>query len=213
VKFYEASGLFRSAELSAQQESVRQAAVPAAAPPAAAAKGEPPKAPVTPAVERPAPPPAVEPAPAPVTSAPVASSPPPSLPGAAAAAPIAPPPPPDPPAPAADPEAAISDLLARYEAALEARSLTSLKRLWPSLGGSQQDAIKGEFEHAARIDVQIVEPRITTSGAAGTVSFIRRYELVTIEGQKLRSESRTTIDVRRSGAGWVIERIRFEPIR
>jgi eukaryotic-like serine/threonine-protein kinase len=210
VKFYEASGLFRSAEVSAQTETARRSAARTQpAPGATVANAEPPKAPVTPPVDRPAPPP---PAADPV-SPPVATAPPSSLPGAAAAAPTAPPPPPEPTPAAPEPEAAISDLLSRYKAALESRNLAALKRLWPGLGGPQQDAIKSDFDHAARIDVQIVDPRITASAGAGTVSFIRRYEQVTVEGTRLRSETRTTIDVRRSGAAWIIERIRFDSIR
>src|SRR5262249_5636422 len=153
---------------------------------AAAAKAETPKPPPPPAAERPVPPPAADPVSPPVTAAPPVS-----LPGAATT-PVAPPasPPPEPAAAATpDPQVAIADPLSRYRPALEARSLASLKRLWPSLGGAQQDAIKDDFDHASRIDVQIVDPQITASGGTGTVSFIRRYEQVTVDGQKLRSQS------------------------
>ena len=81
------------------------------------------------------------------------------------------------------------------------------------MSGGPQDRIRDEFQHASQISVDIVDPRISVSGAAATVGFIRRYELLTLEGQRLRSESRTTMDLHRAGTGWVIERIRFDPIR
>jgi hypothetical protein len=131
--------------------------------------------------------------------------------------PSAPPPtvPAPPPAekPAPGPEVAIGELLAQYKLALEARSLDALKRLWPGLSGAPQDAIRNEFSHATQISVDIVEPRISVSNGTGTVSFLRRYNLVTVEGRQLRSQSRTTMEVRRSGNAWFIERIRFEPVR
>jgi hypothetical protein len=81
------------------------------------------------------------------------------------------------------------------------------------LSGGPQDRIRDEFQHASRISVEIIDPRISVSGAGATVSFIRRYELLTLEGQQLHTASRTTMDVRRAGTAWVIERIRFDPIR
>jgi hypothetical protein len=109
------------------------------------------------------------------------------------------------------PEQAIRDLLARYESALESRSLDALRRLWPGLAGAQQTAISNEFRHASRIDVEIRDPRISVSGATGTVTFTRRYEMQTVEGQRLRTDTRTTMMVRRDGNVWLIEDVRFEP--
>jgi hypothetical protein len=139
----------------------------------------------------------------------------PTLPLPAAPPPSAPPPStvPEAASPAANPEAGLTDLLARYKAALEARDFDALKRVWPGLSGAPQNALREEFKHASHIAVEILDPRITVSGATGTISFLRRYELLTVEGRRLRSESQTTMDARRSGSGWVIERIRFEPVR
>jgi hypothetical protein len=44
------------------------------------------------------------------------------------------------------------------------------------------------------------------------VNFIRRYEVLTVDGASLQSSSRATMDLRRSGSAWQIERIRFVPI-
>jgi hypothetical protein len=149
--------------------------------------------------------------------APVPAAPPPAattlpVPAAPPSAP-APSPLPEAAATAPNPEAGLSDLLGHYKAALEARDLDALKRVWPGLSGAPLAALRDEFRHASHIAVGIVDPRITVSGTTATVSFLRSYELLTVEGRRLRSESRTTIEARRTGLGWVIDRIRFEPSR
>jgi tetratricopeptide (TPR) repeat protein len=203
ARFYEASGLFRSAELSAHTEAAARAER------AAAARAEERRredAAKTAALPRPADPPQAPPR---VTRA--------AEPLPAGPAPVAPPVPKtaSPPPPAAPPpaEAAISDLLARYEAALESRSLASLKQLWPSLGGSQETAIRNEFGHASRIDVEIRAPRIEVTGDTATATFLRRYELVTTDGQRLNSQSMTTMSLRKSAGTWEIAQVRFDPVR
>ncbi|MGH9314983.1 MAG: YybH family protein, partial [Vicinamibacterales bacterium] len=123
------------------------------------------------------------------------------------------PPPATEPASRAAAEDAIHDLLARYETALETRSLDALKRLWPTLGGAQQEAIQNEFRHASRIRVEIIGPRIAVSGSSATVSFLRRYELVTVDSQRLSSDTPTTMTLRRSDGAWIIETIRFDAPR
>jgi hypothetical protein len=51
------------------------------------------------------------------------------------------------------------------------------------------------------------------SGDTATITFIRKYDLVTVERQPLHSESHATMELRRAGSAWVIDRIRFVPIR
>jgi serine/threonine protein kinase/tetratricopeptide (TPR) repeat protein len=216
VKFYEASGLFRSAEVAAQNASMaRQAPTPAAPAPSVAEKTEKPVGAEAPAPATPSPTPAPQPAPpAPERSQPVPPPvTPPSTPAVTAPAALPPTPPPEAPPSAPNPEAGVTELLARYKSALEARDLDALKRVWPGLSGNAQNAIRDEFKHASQIGVEILDPRTSVTGATGTVNFLRRYELVTVEGQRLRTETRTTMEVRRSGSTWIIERIRFEPAR
>ena len=214
IKFYEAGSHFRAAEIVAQNEAsarasaAREAASRPSQPPAdnpADAEAARPPAPVSlppaapiPAPDRtqqvpaPAPPPAATPPPAPTPALTAA----PTVENSAAAR-----------------EAAVSEMLLRYTAAVEARSLDALKRVWPGLSGAALQALRTEFQNASRISVEIVEPRLSLSADTGTVSFIRRYDVVTVEGQQLHSESQATMDVRRTGSSWVIERIRFIPIR
>jgi serine/threonine-protein kinase len=199
ARYYEAGGVFHGAEVAARSARAQEVIAPAPAsppppetePPAPAPK---PSVPVTLPVT---PPPAPAPAATPVPSAP------------ATAAPIAPPAPETAPPP--PPEERITDLLARYKEALESKSIDQLKRLWPSLSGGAESALRQEFQHATRISVDIADPQISVSGGSGKVTFVRRYGLVTVEGQRLQSTSDAVMDVRRAGTTWVIDSIRFTP--
>lgn len=209
AKFWEANGLFRSAEGAAQTEgAVRserarvaqaepKAAEPAApeavSPKAASQAPLPPAAPVTVGGGLPLPPVQLPIAPPP--QAPTAQT----LPAETASQRV--------------PTSGINEVLDRYKAALESRSLESLKRLWPSLGGAQESAIRQEFQNASRIDVEIVNPQITVNGTSATVTFIRRYQLQTVDRQRPRTETRTTMNLHRSGATWIIDQMRFEQVR
>ena len=167
-----------------------------------------PQAPVSSPSTEPAalPPQTTIPAPA---SPPPQSAPPVPQPMAPAAQPAAPPPAPAPVESGPTAEERVLELLGHYKRALEARDLDQLKRWWPSLGGSSESAIRQEFQHASRITVGIEEPHITITGNTGKASFIRRYSLVTVEGQRLQSTTRASMDVRRSGNTWVIDSLRF----
>jgi len=226
TRFWEASGLYRAAEIAANTEAVarRERArtaqaerrraeperrdtpskpAPSPAPPQASM---PPTVPATTGLPQspaavPVPPPTV-PSPPPVQT-PAASKP------EAQPAPQAPPKEAEPPSPAAG----ITDLLNQYKAALESRSLEGLKRIWPGLSSGQESAIRYEFQNARRIDVDILSPQINPRGNTATVTFVRRYQLDTVDGQQLRTETRTTMTVHRNGANWVIDQIRFEPGR
>jgi serine/threonine-protein kinase len=203
ARFYEASGLYQSAATIAQTRAQERSepdvppasARPPAPPATSEAKHTDAPSPALPAghptaESQPALPPMTAPAPAPPAA---------SLPEAAAASPSA--------------EDGIGQLLAHYKAALEARDLDALKKLWPGLTTASANAIGAEFQNASRLTVGILDPRISASGANGTVTFRRWYEIQTRDGQKLRTETLTTMTVRRTSAGWVIESIRFSPAR
>jgi len=213
VKFYEASGLFRSAEVAAQNESAAREARTRPEPPAPQRGGEPDSGRATPPVSLPQGVPVTPPeksgptqVPAPVPPAPTVTPPAPS-----------PPPPTAPAAAAENPtaarDAAITDLLTRYKSALESRNLDALSRLWPGLSGVPQERVRTQFQQASRISVEIVDPHISGSGDNATVSFTRRYDVVTVEGDRQHNESHATMDVRRAGGSWVIESLRFVTIR
>jgi serine/threonine-protein kinase len=215
-KFYEAAGLFRSAEQTPGVPPSREpsggepsrASVSPQPAPAPASQTPPGPAPVAPA------PPTPEPA-KPAADAPVQSPPPAAVPG--------PPIPPlmrNPPAasqvPPSSPRASedeVRDLVRRYEQALESRNIDSLKRIWPSLQGAQESAMRQEFLQTRRIDVDIDSVEVSISGASAIVTFIRRYQLTTVDGQRPLTNSRTTMNARRVGGEWLIERVRFEALR
>ncbi len=220
AKFYEAAGLFRSSEIAAQtaaatigQRAAAQTERPATVPPAPAQTAPPvtapvasptfPSLPVTPLEKAPVPPP---------TPLPATPTPPAAAPAAPAQAPPSQPAP-DPAVAAAAAnsaaESAIRDLLSKYELALESRSMEALKRIWPTLGGNQQALIRAEFEHARRIDVELVDPHISVSGASATVTLVRHYELLPAGGPVQRADTPTTMTLRRTNAGWVIDQLRF----
>jgi serine/threonine-protein kinase len=214
ARFWEASGLFRSAEIAAQTEAAGRIERARVAQAGLKATDQAPRdAAAAPASAKPAPP---EPPPPPITPAP-ATGPPLSSVGPPVLTPAVPPPAAAREAPAAEaavpPTSGITEVLDRYRAALEGRSLPSLKRLWPSLGGPQEAAILHEFENATRIDVEILNPQITVEGTSATVRFIRRYQLHTVDRQRLQTETRTTMNLQRIGATWTINQIRFEPVR
>jgi hypothetical protein len=211
AKFNEASGLFRGAELTPppvasgrsqstppptrpQPEPAPMAAqTPSASPPQTTtptipAAEKPVQLPSSPAPRLPPPPaPAPKQAEAPITAAEGASSPP--------------------------AENGVRELLKRYEQALESRSLEAIRRVWPALSGAQEDALRREFQQTRRIEVDIDDPSISLAGSTGTVTFVRRYHLTTVDGQRLDRNSRTTMSVRRAGSDWVIDRVHFEAIR
>ncbi len=218
VRFYDASRLYRKAEVAAQNETTRRAAAARAestpekpvdagrttlpAAPASTASNEGARGSGTPqapaegaAPPTPVPPPTTAPTTSVAPTTTIAA--PPAQPSAAELA--------------AAREAAISDLLARYKAAVESRSLDALKRIWPAL---PEEALRDEFRRATSISVGIVDPRISVpaSNDTATVTFVRHYEVVK-EGQRLQSQSDATMELKRAGNSWVIERIRFVPRR
>ena len=112
------------------------------------------------------------------------------------------------PAPtAADVEDAIRQVIAQYVSGLESQSLPALKRVWPSLGGREERAIQTEFENARIVETAFKDPRITINGDTTTVTGSRMHSLVTRDGQRLSSVTRTTMTLRRNGNVWTIEHI------
>jgi serine/threonine-protein kinase len=205
AKYYEATGLFRSAEVAAETEAAarlersraqeqKQADQKQAEQKQAEARGESPK-PLPP-------PPAVPPASTGLPSTPVAS------PVAPPSAPL-PQPPPAAPEPTPNPSAAIADVLDRYESALESRNLDAIRRIWPTLPAAQDAAFRRDFQNARSVEIDIVSPQISVSGNTATARFVRRYRLQTTDGQRVSSESQTTMNLQKVGQAWTITQIQF----
>jgi hypothetical protein len=111
------------------------------------------------------------------------------------------------------PDEGVRELIRRYEQALEARSVDALKRLWPTLPDSQEQAMRENFSHARRIDVEISAVDISVSGTTAVATFLRRYQVLTDDNQRPVTISRTTLNARRNNGDWVIERVRFEAVK
>jgi hypothetical protein len=217
-----------SVEKSDAASATRHAARPAPrTEPTVQRKAETPSAPPSPATV-PAPQPSVA-----VTAQPPSVAVPPPQPSAPVIAPqpqpaaTTPPPQPEPPKPsvAVTPPPAVAptveaptlsaeranDLLRRYKAALEAKSLDQLKRIWPSLGGAAETGVRQDFQNASRISVDVSDVEASATGSTGRITFIRHYSLVTTDGQRPQSTSRAVMEVHRSGDAWLIDSIRFTP--
>ena len=171
----------------------------------------------------PSPAPEVRPEPTPAPP-PVTAAPPPAEPAPAPVAPVRPvtlPPAPATPPPAAtppvraeeSPEIAIQGILTRYRGALEARDIGTLKRIWPALGGRQEEAVSNEFQHARAIAVSLDGVDIKSSGSAATVTCRRNYSVTTGDGQTLKTTTKMIMTLARRDGGWSIETIRHEVIR
>jgi ketosteroid isomerase-like protein len=116
-----------------------------------------------------------------------------------------------PPAPERPSEEDIRLVVRQYVAALEGRDLAALKRVWPSLSGSQEQAIRQDFDNARDIAVDIESERVEAAGDSATVTCMRQYRVQTRDGHRLETRTRTVLSLRRNGRGqWIIDNIRFE---
>ncbi len=206
VKLYEASGLFRRAEIEARTEQVRRAEQATAAEQARLAEQRR-RAEETRAQQQAPTPPARVPH---AAASPLAIPPEPGAAPPSASAPAAGHPAVEAGANRASAEAGVREVLARYVAALESRNLAALKRVWPGLSGAQEAAIRAEFENARRIAARLLDPAIEVSAGTATVTCRRRYEIETLDGHRLRSDTISTLSLRSSGGGWVVENVRHD---
>ncbi|MFB3853957.1 MAG: protein kinase [Vicinamibacterales bacterium] len=129
---------------------------------------------------------------------------------AALAASQPPSPPAPPPAPMPDErtvaEKAVRDVLARYEAAFEARDVAALERIWPGLRENEKRQIRAQFDNASRVEVDLLDPRVTIADGANSATVVarRRYRLETHQGERLQAETTARFTLRRGDSGWVI---------
>jgi serine/threonine protein kinase len=123
------------------------------------------------------------------------------------------PPKPVPPPSAESERQLVASSLQRYAAALQARDIAALKVVWPGLSGKQEEAIRHEFSNSRDIHVQLVDIEIRVTGDTATAAARRIYQLQTLDGQRLETANRAFLSLHRSGGTWLIDRIRFEPLR
>jgi serine/threonine-protein kinase len=207
AKYYEATGLFRSAEVAAATEAAARLERSRAQ--AEQKQAEQRQAEQKQSEARSNEPPKPLPAPPAVPNVPASTG----LPNAPVASPVAPPSAPAPPPQAAPsepaPAAAIADLLDRYVAALEGRNLDAIKKIWPTLSSAQESAFRRDFQNARSVEIDIASPQISVNGNTATAQFVRRYRMQTTDGQRVSSESRTTMSLQKVGQAWTITGIQF----
>jgi hypothetical protein len=107
----------------------------------------------------------------------------------------------------ADAERSIRGVIAGYVSGLESRNVAALKRVWPSLGGDQERALRTEFANARTVKALFHDPRITINDDTTTVTGLRSYGVETHDGQRLFATTQTTITLRRIDDVWVIEQV------
>jgi serine/threonine-protein kinase len=121
----------------------------------------------------------------------------------------------DPPAaprePAPDPgaadQSAIRDMLRRYVHAYQSLDEAAVGRLMPSLTPAQLRDLDRDFSNYRRYTVELGDEQIKIDGPTATVTcqVVRSFEMKTgVTGGNTR---RTVFHLRRSGAGWIIERL------
>lgn len=108
-------------------------------------------------------------------------------------------------------EQTIRGVIDQYVSGLESRNLAALKRIWPSLGGNQEKALRTEFAHARTVRAVFRNPRITIDGDTTTVTGLRDYRLETQDGQSLFTTTTTTITLRQLAGEWLIQQVVHTP--
>jgi hypothetical protein len=104
----------------------------------------------------------------------------------------------------ADDRELVLQVLRRYEAAMNRRSIKELVGLWPSLGKEEERKIAASFKFAkSQLELQPSEPRITEDTAR--VDCQRVVQITTPDGKTRRNESRITVILRKKGGNWIIE--------
>jgi hypothetical protein len=123
------------------------------------------------------------------------------------APPLAPPPVanvPTAPVPAANPqEAAIRQLMAQYERAMEGKDLALLRSVWPTIAAADQKKIEMAFKAVKTWDVGL---RVDTIQVNGTHAVIRAARQDTINGTRTQAASQT-FRLMQAADGWKIESI------
>jgi hypothetical protein len=122
-------------------------------------------------------------------------------------------PPPPPERVEESPAAAAQALLTRYRAALQARDIGALKRIWPSLSGRQEEALRNEFEQSRAIAVGFDGVDITPTSSGATLTCRRSYTVTTADGHTLSTATRMIMTLARRDGVWSIETIRHEVAR
>jgi serine/threonine-protein kinase len=169
----------------------RQAAAPVAAP-----TGQAPAPSQEPAaqVAAPARPEVPAPSPAPAVAAPATTV----APAPAAAV----------PEPAADPRPDIEELIAAYARAIESRSVTEIRRLYPGITAQQQQEWEQFFRMVKAVKARLAISRLELSGETADLAVTGSYEYDGGGGRSVRQPASFQATAARDGGTWRLRTVR-----
>jgi len=136
-------------------------------------------------------------------------------PSAALNKPVAPPPPPatkpDLPSTKALDEAAVRDVIKRYEQAYQQRDADAVLQIRPNIGNSEYRKLKNTFEQLAELDFQvdISEVQVSASGDQATVNGSLTQSSTVKRGDKGKPrKDPVAFDLTKSNGKWVVTGVR-----
>jgi ketosteroid isomerase-like protein len=109
--------------------------------------------------------------------------------------------------------AAIRNVLARYQAAMQARDIGALKTIWPGLSEREESALRNEFAYARSIQVGLDNVAVQVTGGTATATCRRDYTVTTNEGRTLETTTRMIVTLEHRAGSWAIVAIRHELTR
>jgi hypothetical protein len=103
-------------------------------------------------------------------------------------------------------DAAIRNVIRTYERAIETKSIDLFRSVRPGLSAAEQNRLRDSFRDVDSQQVDITVESLTIDGRAATVRLSRRDTIVR-RGLRQTENSRQTLRLEKSAAGWVITEI------
>jgi hypothetical protein len=99
---------------------------------------------------------------------------------------------------------AILETLRRYYNAYESLDVAAVRRVMPSLGQDQVDALRRTFDGMTAYAIDMGTPRIDVQRDTATVRAVVTRRMTPKVGSPIARDVETEFRLRRSGGGWVI---------
>jgi serine/threonine-protein kinase len=112
-----------------------------------------------------------------------------------------------PPAAASDPRPEIEQLVAAYARAIEARSVSEVRRVYPGLTASQQQGWERFFQSARTVRARLAITSLDVNGAVASLSVSGAYEYEAGAGPQRQSVNFAATAVR-DADGWRLQSVR-----
>jgi len=105
--------------------------------------------------------------------------------------------------PGGDARAAVLQVIADYERAIESKDFGIYKRIWPTLSGAQERNLKSAFATTQKQDVRITLGEVEVKGTQATVHLTRKD----VVNGKAVGQIRQTVNLVKQGEVWTIRSI------